>query len=460
MSTAGPLSDRSKKELAEMARLRGVRGWDTMSKEELVRAIARAAKSPAKVVPKAADPARKPLSKPVPPPPTKTASRPAALPVPQRPAAKSAAKVTKPAKVLPSVPKATPPTAPKPGVNGSHGAARPGGNGSATPIVPPKPVATLPPTRPLTPSLTGGNKPPVKPVVPAPKPTPATAHPAIPSEKDLSSGKGTAGGFTKDRILMMVPDPYWLHAYWELTHQSVQRAEAALRQDWHGARPIIRLFDVTSQDTTSTSETPVRDIIIVGGCNNWYIDVPQPPRSYRADIGYVSRRGDFYVLARSNVVTPPKAGTTEALDVGWSDLDAKKAERIMAMSTGFEASAHPELKELFEERLRRPMGAPKDTGFGTGAALPGSLKKFFFEIDAELIVYGKTEPNAHVTLQNEPVQLRADGTFTMLFSLPDSRQIIPAVATSIDGVEERTIVLAVERNTKHLDPMIHDQMGD
>ncbi|HYH64023.1 MAG TPA: DUF4912 domain-containing protein, partial [Urbifossiella sp.] len=82
------------------------------------------------------------------------------------------------------------------------------------------------------------------------------------------------------------------------------------------------------------------------------------------------------------------------------------------------------------------------------------------EIDAELIVYGKTDPTAHVTLQNEPVKLRPDGTFTMLFSLPDSRQIIPAVATSADGVEERTIVLAVERNTKHLDPMIHDPMGE
>ena len=44
----------------------------------------------------------------------------------------------------------------------------------------------------------------------------------------------------------------------------------------------------------------------------------------------------------------------------------------------------------------------------------------------------------------------------MRFSLPDSRQIIPAVAASADGVEERTIVLAIERNTKHLEPMIHE----
>jgi hypothetical protein len=83
-------------------------------------------------------------------------------------------------------------------------------------------------------------------------------------------------------------------------------------------------------------------------------------------------------------------------------------------------------------------------------------RDFHFEIDAELIVYGSTEPNAKVTLQGEAVQVRPDGTFTVRFSLPDSRQIIPAVAASPDGVEERTIVLAVERNTKELEPMIHD----
>jgi hypothetical protein len=88
--------------------------------------------------------------------------------------------------------------------------------------------------------------------------------------------------------------------------------------------------------------------------------------------------------------------------------------------------------------------------------LPSKQRKFWFQIDAELIVYGATEPNARVTLQGEPVKLRPDGTFTMRFSLPDSRQIIPAVAASADGVEERTIVLAVERNTKQLEPMIFD----
>jgi hypothetical protein len=277
--------------------------------------------------------------------------------------------------------------------------------------------------------------------------------------KDLSAKvpKDLPAGYGKDRIVVMVRDPYWLHSYWELTRNAIQRAEAALGQEWHTARPILRVLDVSSNGTTSTSESIIRDIDIHGGCNNWYIDVQNPPRSYRVDIGYLSRAGRFYVLARSNVVSTPRAGVSDVIDENWSDIDAKKADRIYAMSGGFDPSASSlELKQLFEERLRRPLGSPAVTSFGSGGFLLGKGRQFWFQLDAELIVYGATEPNSRVTLQGEPVKLRPDGTFTMRFSLPDSRQIIPAVATSPDGVEERTIVLAVERNTKQLEPMIHD----
>jgi hypothetical protein len=281
---------------------------------------------------------------------------------------------------------------------------------------------------------------------------------AVPT-KDLSAKapKELPSGYGRDRIVVMVRDPYWLHAYWELTRAAVQRAEAALGQEWHGARPILRLLDVTGRDTTNSAEAIVRDIDIHGGCNNWYINVHNPPRAYRVDIGYLSPRGRFYVLARSNIVSTPRAGVSDIIDENWADIDEKKADRIYAMSGGYDPTASSlELKQLFEERLRRPLGSPAITSFGSGSWLSGRQRKFWFQLDAELIVYGATEPNARVTLQGEPVKLRPDGTFTMRFSLPDSRQILPAVATSADGIEERTIVLAVERNTKELEPMIHD----
>jgi uncharacterized protein len=261
----------------------------------------------------------------------------------------------------------------------------------------------------------------------------------------------------KDRIIVLTRDSYWLHAYWELSRTTLARAQAALGQDWHAAYPILRVMDVSSEDTTSAAERHVRDIAIHGGVNNWYIDVVKPPRSYRVDIGYLSRRGRFYVLARSNVVTTPRAGVTDTLDENWANVQ-KQFERVEHAFSNGNGSSRPDLRidlrDLFEERLRRPMNGANHASLS--AALPSLGRSFHFEVDAELIVYGTTEPNARVTLQGEPVQLRSDGTFTVRFSLPDSRQIIPAVASSADGMEERTIVLAVERNTKELEPMIHD----
>jgi uncharacterized protein len=307
----------------------------------------------------------------------------------------------------------------------------------------------------------GANGKPIAPALPGLKKAKADAKKAEPAPTPNLLGKPPRhlqGGHSKDRIVVVVRDPYWLHVFWELTHQSVQRAEAALGQDWHGAKPILRVYDVSAQDTTSTAEGVVRDVDIHGGCNNWYIEVTQPPRSYRVDIGYVSKRGQFYVLARSNVVTPPKAGVSDAIDENWSESDAKQADRLYAMSSGFDPSAGDTraLKEFLEERFRRPLHAPTLTNTPVPPLPGGKDRKFFFHIDAEMIVFGRSVPGARVTIQGEPVKLRPDGTFTMRYSFPDGRQILPAIAESADGVEERKIVLAVERNTKELEPLIHD----
>ncbi len=496
MSTAGTLTDRSKKDLAELARRRGVRGWEAMNKEELLKALSRNSVSKTKPAMKtgripAKPTSKSPASKAVPKPPPKSAAKPIAREI-AKPTAKAAAKITKPGKpVSNEVPAVTPTRSAAtsistPAVNGTHGSGLLA-NGpavkAASASTPPKSAIPTIQSKSAIPTIQSKSAiptiqsktstPPGKNVAPA-APTgfktdtakavvgKVTPTPSTPIAKEQPKEPVTAkplSGPVKDRIIMAVHDPYWLHVSWELSSQSVQRAEAALKQDWYGAKLIIRLYDVTSQDTTSTSETPIRDIPIESDGSNWYINVSQPPRQYRADLGYISRRGILFVLARSNVVTPPKAGSSEAIDAGWN-MDTKKAERILAMSTGFESSGNQELREVFEERLKKSLGAPKETGFGTGATPPGSLKKFFFEIDAKLIVFGRTDPTAHLTLGNDPIKLNSDGTFVMSFSLPDSRQIIPAVATSIDGVEERTIVLAVERNTKYLDPMIHDQMNE
>lgn len=261
----------------------------------------------------------------------------------------------------------------------------------------------------------------------------------------------------KDRLIVMVRDPYWLHAHWELQRQSVERAAAALGQHWHAATPIIRLLSVSADGTTNATERVLRDIEIHGGVNNWYIDVDDPPSSYRLEIGYLGENGQFFSMARSNVVTTPQPGSKDAIDENWSDV-ARNYDRIYAMSGGYDGEQTPqELQELFEERLRRPMGSPLVTKYGVSPeAILSNKSEFLFDVDAEMIIYGVTKPNARVTLRGEPVELREDGSFTVRLSMPDRRQVIPVVASTVDGVEQRTTVIAVERNTKVMETLIRE----
>ncbi len=279
--------------------------------------------------------------------------------------------------------------------------------------------------------------------------------------KDLALvSDGNTNGCSKDRLVLMVRDPYWLHAYWELTRRSIDRARSSLGQHWHAAKPVLRLCEVSRKGTTSTTRRTVREIPIHGGVNNWYIDVQEPPKSFLVEIGYLAPDHDLFCLARSNVVTTPRAGSGDAFDLNWSEV-AKDSDRIYAMSAGYsEQDANRELKEVFEERLRRPMGDPMSTQFGLGAAGAGNERPDWrFQVDTELIIHGVAHPNAHVTLKGEPLHLRPDGTFAVRFSLPDRRHVLPVVACSGDGVEQRTIVLAVDRNTKVMEPVIREPGG-
>jgi len=274
--------------------------------------------------------------------------------------------------------------------------------------------------------------------------------------RDLSAtGKKKTGIETveKDRVVLMVRDPFWLHVHWQFTRQSVERAKAALGANWVTSTPIIRLVQI--ENNNSNTEQVSRDIEIHGGVNNWYIDVSKPPLSYRAAIGYLDANGKFYQLLRSNAVTTPTPGSANEIDENWTDV-ARNYEKVYAMSGGLEEDGG-DLQDLFEERLRRPMGAPIVTRYGVGAdGSSPNQRNFSFEVDAEMIIYGQTSPDAYVTLANEPVTLRTDGSFTVRLSMPDRRQVLPIVASSGDGVEQHTTVLAIERNTKTMEPKIRD----
>ncbi|HWB59655.1 MAG TPA: DUF4912 domain-containing protein [Chthoniobacteraceae bacterium] len=90
---------------------------------------------------------------------------------------------------------------------------------------------------------------------------------------------------------------------------------------------------------------------------------------------------------------------------------------------------------------------------GVGAswsAQPFSEKKsreFFMHVNAEVIFYGGTHPDAKVTIDGKPIALNADGTFRYHFKFPDGDYNIPIVAVSPDGVEARSATLSFKRET-------------
>lgn len=280
--------------------------------------------------------------------------------------------------------------------------------------------------------------------------------------KDLSGAftlaKNKRKAPAKDRLVLMVRDSYWLQAIWTVTRQSVKRAEAALAEHWHTAGPVLRLMEVDGGHTTSTAERLVREIEVHGGVTNWYIEVNNPPHSYRVELGYKSANGRFFSLCRSNTVTTPAPDSSDVIDENWTDV-AANYERVYALSGGYadDNNQSGELQELFEERLRRPMGGGTGGQFGSGAErMLNRHRELEFHVDAEMILYGRTKPDAKVTLGGEPIKLRPDGSFTVRQPMPDKRQVLPVVASTPDGVEQRTIVIAVERNTKVLEPMVRE----
>ncbi len=442
--TPASLKSYSQKDLAQMARQGGVRGWHTMRKDQLIKALLTAARMRATKLhsaSKVAAPARRSS-------PAKRATTTAL------PRTKLLAAATESSSRTNGTANGRLAAASNGSAHSTNGSA--GTNGSTNGH-----AAAKRTSRPAT----NGHLP-ARPATPLRKPTNPRVVKHLERVKanlDRSKNLSLPGGTAKrqvhqrDRIVVMVRDSYWLHVYWELTRQSVERAQAAMGQDWHLGRPCLRLLEVSEGGATNASERVVEDVTIHGGVSNWYLHVSDPPKSYRVEIGYVSATGKFFGLSRSNVVTTPPPGTSDSIDEHWAGV-AQDFDKIYAMSGGYsvEGSSH-ELQELFEERLRRPMGSPMMTRYGEGIeGLFPSKGNFRLEVDAELIVYGVTESNAHVSLRGEPVRLRPDGSFTVRMSLPNQRQVIPVVASAANGGEQRTIVLAIERNTKVMEPILRE----
>lgn len=253
-------------------------------------------------------------------------------------------------------------------------------------------------------------------------------------------------GYGATRVVLMVRDPFWLHAYWEIAQDVSETVTAALGPDgWRLGRKTLRVHDVTDVDFNGTNALRTFDIDISNGANNWYINVERPNRSYCAELGLVGPDGRFVLLSRSNVVRTPRAGPSEVIDEEWMTISA--IERYHPHPGRLPSS--PEMVSAGLEHMALEMGS----GFVAGIASPGmgvaapERKAFWLNASVEVIIHGATQPGSTVTIQGLPVKLRADGTFSARFQLPDGEQIVPIEAVSRDGSMRRSVTTRLARKT-------------
>jgi uncharacterized protein len=150
-----------------------------------------------------------------------------------------------------------------------------------------------------------------------------------------------------------------------------------------------------------------------------------------------------------------------APSVRWTPQQEQALAKIVKIDDGRRVwMGSLEITELIRRKLAREISSLGVSAFGVPGA-PGissvfkpfggveQAKGFWFNVNAELIIYGATEPGAKVTLGGHEIKLRPDGSFSYRFALPDGKYDMPAVAVSADGTDGRGANLKFSRETEY-----------
>lgn len=253
--------------------------------------------------------------------------------------------------------------------------------------------------------------------------------------------------YGEDRLTLLVRDPWWIFAYWEITPQSIEKIRSQLTANFI-LKQVLRVYDITGvPEFTGDNANSFFDIELTPAADNWYIHVGNPNRSYCAEIGLKDPVGNFYRIVRSNTVTTPRYGMSEVRDEEWM-LSEEEYWRLFGLSGGYGiGKGSPELQELFRKRFEEEFASGFPASMFSWMQMERIAKGFWLTADAELIIYGATEPDAKLYIQGKEYRLRPDGTFSVRFALPDGKQEIPIEAISAEGDEKRKITIRILRHT-------------
>jgi len=327
----------------------------------------------------------------------------------------------------------------------------------------------------------------------------------IPPEALASVDEGLPdlpSGYGESRIVLMPRDPQWAYAYWDIPNE---HKEELRRQG--GARLALRFYDVTDIDMNYQAPHSLQQYECDEMAREWYLPIPVSDRDYAIEIGYLCNDGRWLLLARSTPVHIPPVYPSDWIEdhfmtVGWDQ--ELRGQTIMTLThpskrVGAEAG-NPIYEEIFgmaqSAEAQRVAGSlfgsmqhvpgsvvssfavpvssyvfPSGVGMWAGElpAIPGMNmsgltmsgvgfsasappirpRQFWLVADAELIVYGATEPDATVTIGGKPIKLNPDGTFRFQMSFQDGLIDYPIFAVAADGEQNRAIHMKFTRETPH-----------
>jgi hypothetical protein len=299
-----------------------------------------------------------------------------------------------------------------------------------------------------------------------------TAAPVLGDKFVLSQRSGTVQGqraelpeaYGTGKLLLTPRDPHWLYAHWDLTRNEQREHNA---RSIHG-HLVLRLH------ATAIAAKPMAEVHVHPESQHWFIHVERAGTTYTAELGYYRAPGKWITVAKTAAVTtPPEAVATDKRvefltinpDVPLAQI-GKVGEGVVAAISAEESNPEheSEVAEFFSSAAVGP--AQRGSGevpelmggrLGQGAAWSGVSEAgaegfeggwissprggeageqqggFWLNVNAELVIYGGTEPGASVTVDGQPIQLRPDGTFSFRFALPDGRYEVIIGAMSEAG---------------------------
>jgi len=115
-----------------------------------------------------------------------------------------------------------------------------------------------------------------------------------------------ADGYNENRIMVLLRDPSWAFAYWDLKQSILEE----IRDSRPAGHLFLRVYEIRGEKLLSDKINDFFDIPLSLKDVSWYINLPQTGANYCIDLIALFRSGEK-TLARSNVIISPRIDVDE-----------------------------------------------------------------------------------------------------------------------------------------------------